>query len=280
MEHATLSELIDALEHGTKIHISITFLDECGNRKTQRTQSQSIHSKPVCMTIKRQYNGLGDCYRCRNIVQKAVIQRRRSMGGLCTNGVYEYCRPVIYNNRVICVIFIGNILTSDPVQRKTLENRIGSKLLETMEQHSSPEDCIKIADVLESYIVFLFNRYGIENKEFDPLVENIKNYVRENMEYGFSMNDLSAIFNYTPKYLGHIFKERTGKTIKEYYNYLRVEQAKILLADTDMSISTIVYRTGFNSLTYFDRVFHKQVSLSPQTYRTSVKKQKHAGKNK
>ena len=46
----------------------------------------------------------------------------------------------------------------------------------------------------------------------------------------------------------------------------------MMLTDTYLSIETIAVRVGFNSLTYFDRVFHKVTGLSPQTYRTSRKK--------
>ena len=278
MDHATLGDLIETLEKGTKVHISITFLEEYGNRKTRRTQSQSIHDRPVCMTIKRQHNRLAYCYRCRNTVQKAVIKRRKSMAGLCTNGVYEYCRPIVYNDRVICVIFIGNILPDDAEHRKKMEEWLGAELLETMEQNLKPEDCIKIANVLESYIVFLFDRYGNDDQAFDPLVENIKNYIRENLTYEFSMAELSAMFNYTPKYLGYIFKKRTGKTVKEYCNHLKVKQAKRLLVDTDVSIERIAVQVGFNSVTYFDRVFYSAVKLSPQAYRSASKGGKKSGK--
>lgn len=271
---ATLGELIETLERGTNLHINITFLDECGNRKTQRTHSQSIHDTPVCMEIKNQPGGLISCYRCRNIVQRAVVHRRKSIAGLCINGVYEYCRPVIYEDRVICVIFIGNILTADPLQRERLERRVGKEMLETMEQSCSVEDCEKTANVLESYITFLFDRYGIENKTFNPLVENIKNYIRENLTYGFSMEELSSAFNYTPKYLGYLFKSKTGKTIKEYCNHLKIVQAKFLLTETDISVESIAVQVGFNSVTYFDRVFSNEVKLSPQAYRSSSRKKK------
>lgn len=272
MERATLGELIETLEKGTKLHISITFLDECGNRKTQRTRSQSIHDSPVCMTIKHQQGKLSSCYRCRNIVQKAVIKHRKAMGGVCINGVYEYCHPGIYGDRVICVIFIGNMLTADPRQRERLGTEIGKELLQTMEQDSNLEDCVKIANVLDSYIQFLFDRYGIENTTFDPLLENIKNYIRENLSYGFSMEELAGAFHYTPKYLGYLFKSRTGETIKNYCNHLKILQAKTLLEETDMSIEDVAIRVGFNSVTYFDRVFCKKVKLSPQAYRASAKK--------
>lgn len=272
MEHATLSELIDRLEKGTSMHICVAFLDNCGNRKTRCTGSQTIHNQPVCLAVKGLPHGLASCYRCRNTVQRAVVRSRRSMAGVCSNGVYEYCRPVVYDDRVICVVFIGNILTGASIQRKRLAERVDSSLLKTMEQHFTPEDCAKTADILESYINFLFDRYGIENKTFDPLIENIKNYIRENMLYDFSIAELAAAFNYTPKYLGRIFKSRTGQSISHYCNRVKTEYAKHLLTQSDSNIENIALQSGFNSVNYFDRVFHRMTGLSPQAYRSTATK--------
>ena len=193
MDHATLSHLISALEKGNKMHIMVAFLNKCGNRKTKCDYDQTVHSRPVCRTIKKSPEGMAACYRCRMTVQRAVTQRRKPMAGFCTNGVYEYCRPVIHNDRVICVIFIGNILMDSEEQRKKLTARVDAELLETMEQQFTLADCEETADILESYIHFLFDRYGIENKTFDPLVENIKSYLRENQE--ITVEELAAAFN-------------------------------------------------------------------------------------
>ncbi len=272
MKHSSLSNLIDYLENGTRMHICVAFLDNCGNRKTRCTESQTIHDRPVCLAVKQLPQGLVSCYRCRNTVQKAAIRHQKSIAGICSNGVYEYCRPVIYEGRVICVVFIGNVLTNDPIQRQRLESRVNSALLETMEQNFTPKDCEKIADIIESYIVFLFDHYGIENKTFDPLIENMKQYMRENLTYGVSASELGTVFSYTPKYLGRIFKARTGQSISEYCNLEKISKAKLLLTETDISVEAIAIQTGFNSTTYFDRVFHKIAGISPQSYRGSAKK--------
>lgn len=274
MKHATLSDLIDALERGTKMHICVAFLDHYGNSMTRCSNNQTIHDRPVCLAIKKQPNGLDSCYRCRMCVQRAVVRTRKPMAGYCTSGVYEYCRPIIYENRVICVVFVGNILTEDPFQRRKLTCKVGEELLKTMEDSFSPEDCVRVADILESYIVFLFGQYGIKNKAFDPLVENIKSYIRENLNYDFTIEELATVFNYTPKYLGRYFKRKTGNTIKMYCHQLRVAQAKNLLESTDMSIENIALYVGFNSVTYFDRVFFNQTGMSPQSYRSVSKEGK------
>ena len=205
-------------------------------------------------------------------VQKAVIRRRKSMGGICTNGIYEYCRPVVYDDRVIAVIFVGNILTGDPRQHARLARLNDPALTDTMERNMTPEDCAALADILESYIVFLFDRYGIENKTYDPLIANIKTYIRENLSYNFSMEELASAFNYTEKYLGRMFKARTGQSVKGYCNAARVAQAKKLLTDTKLSIAAIAEQLGFSSIAYFDRVFSKITGLSPQQYREALGK--------
>jgi len=274
MEHTTLSSLISALEKGNKMHIAIAFLNKSGNRKTRCDYNQTIHDRPVCKAIKEQPGGMGDCYRCRMTVQKWIIRHRKPMGGFCANGVYEYCRPVVHNDQVICVIFVGNILTQDPVQRQRLNRRVNAELLETMEQKFTPSDCMETADILASYIAFLFDHYGIDNKTFEPLIENMKSYIRENQTREISAGELAEAFNYSAKYLGRLFKEKTGMSIKEYCNRLKIRQAESLLAETDLSIERIAAQTGFNSENYFDRVFHRITGLSPQMYRKSVKQQK------
>ena len=103
---------------------------------------------------------------------------------------------------------------------------------------------------------------------------NIKNYIRENAAYELSVPELAAAFNYTEKYLGRLFKAKTGLSIKEFSNKLKVNQAKKLLLETDTSIESVALQTGFNSVTYFDRVFHKVTGLSPNTYRKLTFKHK------
>ena len=271
MEHSSLSNLIAALEKGTHLHICVAFLGDCGNRKTRCTRSQAVHDRPVCKAIKAQPNGLAACYRCRMTVQRTLVKHKRPMSGFCTNGVFEYCKPVVHDNRVVCVIYVGNILTDDTIQRARLTARVDPSLLETMERDFSLADCENTARILESYIHFLFSRYGTEDKSFDPLVENIKNYIRENLGYDFSMEELARAFHYSEKYLGRMFKQRTGESIKAYCNRLKIDRAKQLLSNTDLSMQAIALQTGFGSATYFDRIFVNVTGVSPREYRNAAK---------
>lgn len=274
MERSKLSELITSLERGTKIHICVAFQNNYGNRMTRCPHRQVVHEAPGCMSAKNTQEGLAACYRCRRIVQKYVISKRKSLGGLCKKGVYEYCRPVVYEDDVIAVIYVGNVYLGTSEQREKLRKNIPAELYDTMEQSFTQKDCEGIADLFESYILFLFDKYGNEGMTYDPLMENIKNYIRENMAYGFSVSELAAAFNYNEKYLGRLFKTREGMSMRDYCNWLRVNKAKMLLRDTDQSISQIALQLGFTNTTYFDRVFSSIVLMSPRTYRKAVRKKR------
>lgn len=272
MERSKLSELICALERGTNMHICVAFMNNYGNRMTRCPHSQAIHEMPFCLTVKGMQGGLSECYRCRSVVQKYIVSKKKSLDGLCTQGVYEYCRPVVRDDDVIAVIYIGNIYLGTKEQRDKLNQNANPELISTMEHNFTRKDCADTADVVESYIQFIFDKYGNEGMTYDPLMENIKNYIRENMAYGFSVAELAAAFNYNEKYLGRLFKTRMGMSVRDYCNLLRVNKAKELLRETDMSISQIAGQVGFNNITYFDRVFRTITRLSPRSYRSPIRK--------
>jgi len=268
MTAGNLSELISSLEYGTGVHISVVFLDRFGNGQTQLPFSQQIHKCPMCDLAKGSPEGYAGCVRCRNTVLKWVIRRKKALCGLCAKGLFEYCHPVLRGTEVAAVVFIGNILTEDPRQQERLEKHFQKPPLETMEKNFSAARCRQTAALVENYIHFLLDRYG-ESWEApaNALIGNIKSYLQEMLLTDFSIEDIAAVFNYNPKYLGRLFKSKTGYTIREYSNLLKIERAKGLLSRQKQSISEISCQSGYNNLTHFNRVFKRVTGQSPQEYR-------------
>jgi len=64
-------------------------------------------------------------------------------------------------------------------------------------------------------------------------------------------------------HLNKVLKESTGKTTTEHISARLVQEAKILLKQTDWNISEIAYSLGFEQLSHFSNFFKKQTSLSP-----------------
>lgn len=268
MEENSLLELLKIIEYGTKLHISVVFLDDFGNDKTALPFSYTIHSMPICDTFKSDSNGRDMCIRCRNAVLKRVIRTKKSLYGICINGVFEYCHPVLWENKVICVIFIGNILPSN--SKRLMEKIPDPQTINTMQADFGNNDCAKTARVIENYIKFLLNEYPAVSK-VDPLIQNIKNFIEENINFNFKLSEISQVFNYNEKYLGKLFKKKTGQTVKDYLNQRRMALAKKLLKETELSVTEIAVKIGFNSVTYFNRVFKCDTKQTPSEFRKSYR---------
>ena len=71
-------------------------------------------------------------------------------------------------------------------------------------------------------------------------------------------------------HLNTVLKENTGKTTTEHITARLIQEAKILLKQTDWNISEIAYSLGFEQLSHFSNFFKKQTSLSPIEIRTQV----------
>lgn len=68
-------------------------------------------------------------------------------------------------------------------------------------------------------------------------------------------------------HLNKVLKENTGKTTTELISKRLINEAKILLKETDWNISEIAYSLGFEELAHFSNFFKKQTTLTPISFR-------------
>jgi AraC-like DNA-binding protein len=67
--------------------------------------------------------------------------------------------------------------------------------------------------------------------------------------------------------LSHLFRAHTGLTVGEFRRKCRFEQAKRMLATTDMCIKQVAYALGYHHTSSFVRAFEQFVGMSPGEYR-------------
>ena len=273
MNHSNLYDLITYLEYGTKLHIGVIFLGKYGNEKLNMTKRRLIHAADVCWEMKSRPGGFDRCYACRTAAIDKAILGRKPWGGFCVNGLYEYTRPVLVNGEVAAIIYVGNIL-AEGAGRARLDGALKGKekLYDTMEAGFSEENCRAVSGIIESYIHFIFDEYGTEYSDSskDARVQNIKSFIKENLESDISITHLAKHFNYNEKYLGRLFKKKTGVTIRQYINNKRISAAKRLLEKGE-PIITVSNSVGFNNVTYFNYLFKQIVGKTPTEYREEHK---------
>ena len=265
MEYSTLYNLIVSLEQGTNLHIGVLFFCDFKTKKLLLPVKHMIHSSTVCEDFKKEPSNYRRCFKCRNRAIKKALEEKKPFYGMCINGIGEYTHPIVEDERVLGVIFIGNLLPSDHTR---ISARISDKnLLAHLAPHFSLEDCQRTANLIESYVRMLRAVCIEEKQEFNTLIENVKNYIQNNLEYPIDAQTLSSMFHYHKNYLGRLFKKETGKSISEYINAQRIERVKTLIRNKNGRIIDHAFSVGFENIPYFNRVFKQHTGMTPSAFK-------------
>ncbi|MCJ8009824.1 response regulator [Lederbergia wuyishanensis] len=94
-----------------------------------------------------------------------------------------------------------------------------------------------------------------------------KEYVNTHYKDKITLLEMSHILFLHPSYFSAIFKEETGQNFIDYVNEVRVEKAADLLRNDEYRIKDITHIVGFQSDSYFNRVFKKIKKVSPLQYK-------------
>ncbi|MDR1130992.1 MAG: AraC family transcriptional regulator [Oscillospiraceae bacterium] len=92
-------------------------------------------------------------------------------------------------------------------------------------------------------------------------------YIRRNYADKISLQDVADAVFLNPTYFSKIFREETGQTPGSYITGLRIEESKKLLKDLSVNIVDIPERIGFESQSYFTKVFKKLEDCTPGRFR-------------
>ena len=98
-------------------------------------------------------------------------------------------------------------------------------------------------------------------------IEKIMQYINNNFDRNITLNDAAKIAGMTEVALSRFFKVRTGKTLIETLNDVRLGNASRMLIDTTQSVSEVAYKCGFNNMSNFNRIFKKKKVCTPKEFR-------------
>lgn len=105
------------------------------------------------------------------------------------------------------------------------------------------------------------------------LFQAVARYISSNIA-DISLEKLCTQFHYQADYYNRLIKKNTGVTYSEYVQELRMEKAKNLLINTDIPVQEILLYLGYESHSYFYKVFYKKTRMTPIEYRESHKGKK------
>ena len=96
-------------------------------------------------------------------------------------------------------------------------------------------------------------------------------YISDHYSEDFSLTDLADVVGVTPQHLCRLFRDALNMRPTDYLLGRRLDEAKRLIRNSDMSLSEISQKCGFNDPSYFSTVFKKHEGCSPAVYRKNAK---------
>lgn len=107
---------------------------------------------------------------------------------------------------------------------------------------------------------------GLSEKDGSRM-DRVMQFLLKNRFQKISLEETAAVANLSKEAFCRFFKLRTRNTYTQYLNQLRITEAQKQLQETDLSISEIAYRVGFENLAYFNRSFKKICGVTPKEWR-------------
>lgn len=142
------------------------------------------------------------------------------------------------------------------------------------EQKAFEEQCSLCGsmDQLMERLAALQNRY-IEQmrlrQEADTVrpIRMAKQYIQNHYSEPITQEEVSSEVGLSAAYFSALFKKVEGEGFAKYLINVRMEQAKILLRETNTPVSKICQQVGYNDLKHFTHTFEKATGVKPSVYR-------------
>lgn len=135
----------------------------------------------------------------------------------------------------------------------------------------------KFAEVQES-----LNRYGISilNNQKSQLIQRIKDaivemvYERDKLPSTTISHYLSEKLNFSYGYIANIFSEYTFTSIENFIIIQKIERAKKLIVEEELTLTEISYKLNYSSVAHLSSQFKKVTGLTPSMFKRIIDKRR------
>jgi len=95
-------------------------------------------------------------------------------------------------------------------------------------------------------------------------------FINDNLERNISLTELASLVRLSPTHFCKAFTRSMSMPPHQYQLRQRVDRAKLLLADTDRSITDVALATGYTASSNFATAFRKVTGVTPRAFQRSL----------
>jgi AraC-like DNA-binding protein len=234
----------------------------------------NYHRNPYCHYVKNVYGKWRECVCNQTKVLEAA--QNGPFFGCCYAGVGEYVYPVYVRDEIKCFVSVSGY-RSDLTEEKSCHfaakyslpedeiKRLTGKYLKRDVPEKTFVDAVivPLTCMLETY----FLKQGEDINQESQLYHKVLRFITDNCHSRITMKQLSERFNYSVSTLSHLFLKNSGKSLPEFIDDLRLNEAKWYLANSDTTITEMALFLGYSSGNHFSSSFKMKYGMTPTEYR-------------
>ncbi len=232
-------------------------------------------SNRYCSKILGSQAGKSACFKSDKALLEKCKASKSVQTHICHAGLLDIALPILYKGQIAGYIILGQIKTGtsfSDINKKLSALSINADSLR--EDYESLPDIdekrisaiINIAVMLSKYIIF----EKLMNPENNKTIEKAITYIEENIETKLSADSVAKEIYISKSSLYKIFHTHFRCTVGEYINKAKIEHAKALFEETDLSVSEVSDKLCFSDVSYFSKIFKKVTGTSPIKYRNQL----------
>ena len=169
----------------------------------------------------------------------------------------------------------GHLMISPEIKdtvKEQCEQLAGVYAAEIDKSESKITNQIKKKIILLQFIHELWKKgFIVENDTTgrNTVEKEMVSYIQQNYTGKILLREFGEQFHLSEKYISRYFKDHFHITLSQYVTYLRLEHAKQMLQETNISVTEVAMQSGYQNISYFIRSFKKTYGVSPLKYRKS-----------
>ena len=129
------------------------------------------------------------------------------------------------------------------------------------------ESIEKMQKEISGYITLILNSIEMQENKQENLLGLMEKYIKNNYHNKLTLQNLSEELFLTPEYCSKLLKSQLNKSFNEYISEIRIDKARELLRETNLSVENISDEIGYSNPKYFFKIFKKLTHYSPMEYR-------------
>lgn len=123
-------------------------------------------------------------------------------------------------------------------------------------------------NALEEVLLWIFRMSSNSRlSKIDPRIQRAMNYIVSHPSEPFELGALASHCGLSLSRFSHLFRSELGKTPQQFSEEIRMESARQLLAQTNLSVSEVAAEAGYSDPFYFSRRFRRFFGSSPRSKR-------------